>query len=399
MNLLIFLLISRAGINKIGNMVYDYGNSVWFASMGEFGKIILGIYKTSELTISIIFNPIGGVISDRFSRKKVLVTTDLICFLSCLFSSLISNDTFMIWTIVVTNIVLAISFSFSRPANKSYIAELVDREQILKYNSILELVLQIITVCSPVFSFIIIHYTNLRTALFINAISFLLAAVIILKLPDKKEKISINKAKLSTKIVFEDIKEGFRYIKKTREVFFLLIVASIVNLFFAAFDYLLPFTDIIYNKSGSYAIILTLGAIGAITGALICSRIKNHSVKILFITLAMIGFSVIFMSISFLSPIPTYVSYAGNFSCELFMTIFNITFFSQIQSKVCDEFMGRVFSSIFTISILLAPFSTLFMAIIPSSIHFISFVIIGISVLIFSILSYLYWKNNIEGHL
>ena len=394
MSLLMFLLISRAGINKIGNMVYDYGNSIWFTSLGNVGQIILGIYKASELIASIIFNPIGGVISDRYSRKKVLVATDFICFLACLFSSLISNDTFMIWTLVVTNIILAISFAFSRPANKSYITEIVDKEQILKYNSVLELILQLITVCSPVFSFIIIHYTNLRVTLFINAISFLIASLIILKLPDKKEKSNLSETKISLKIVFEDIKEGLRYIKKTREVFFLLIIASIVNLFFAAFDYLLPFTNIIYNNSGSYAIILTLGAIGAIVGALICSRFKRHSVTILFVSLAMMGLSVLFMSISFLAPIPVYVSYSGNLFCELFMTIFNITFFSQVQSKVSDEFMGRVFSSIFTISILLAPFSTLFMALVPS-IHFITFIIIGTSVLIFSILSYLYWRNNI----
>ena len=27
-------LISRGAVNKIGNMLYDYGNSVWLASMG-----------------------------------------------------------------------------------------------------------------------------------------------------------------------------------------------------------------------------------------------------------------------------------------------------------------------------------------------------------------------------
>ncbi len=42
-------LISRGAINKIGNMLYDYGNSVWLASMGTIGKTVLGIYQISEL--------------------------------------------------------------------------------------------------------------------------------------------------------------------------------------------------------------------------------------------------------------------------------------------------------------------------------------------------------------
>lgn len=31
-------LISRGAINKMGNMLYDYGNSVWLASMGTIGQ-------------------------------------------------------------------------------------------------------------------------------------------------------------------------------------------------------------------------------------------------------------------------------------------------------------------------------------------------------------------------
>ena len=31
-------LISRGAINKIGNMLYDYGNSVWLALDGDYRK-------------------------------------------------------------------------------------------------------------------------------------------------------------------------------------------------------------------------------------------------------------------------------------------------------------------------------------------------------------------------
>ena len=77
-------LITRGAINRMGNMLYDYGNSVWLASMGTIGKTVLGIYQISELVTGILVNPFGGVISDRFSRRKILMTTDLVCGLLCL---------------------------------------------------------------------------------------------------------------------------------------------------------------------------------------------------------------------------------------------------------------------------------------------------------------------------
>ena len=93
-------LISRGAINKIGNMLYDYGNSVWLASMGTIGKTVLGIYQISELVTGILVNPFGGVISDRFSRRKILMTTDLVCGLLCMAISFIRNDRWMIAALI-----------------------------------------------------------------------------------------------------------------------------------------------------------------------------------------------------------------------------------------------------------------------------------------------------------
>ena len=59
--------INQSGYyTKIGNMLYDYGNSVWLASMGTIGKTVLGIYQISELVTGILVNPFEERISDRF---------------------------------------------------------------------------------------------------------------------------------------------------------------------------------------------------------------------------------------------------------------------------------------------------------------------------------------------
>lgn len=146
-------LISRGAINKMGNMLYDYGNSVWLASMGTIGQTVLGMYQISELVTSILVNPFGGVISDRFSRRKILMTADLVCGILCLAISFIRNDSWMIGALIVANIVQAIAFAFSRTANKAIIAEVVEKDEIVIYNSRLELVLQVVGISSPVLSF------------------------------------------------------------------------------------------------------------------------------------------------------------------------------------------------------------------------------------------------------
>ena len=382
-------LISRGAVNKIGNMLYDYGNSVWLASMGTIGQTVLGMYQISELVTSILVNPFGGVISDRFSRRKILMTTDLVCGILCLAISFIRNDSWMIGALIGANIVQAIAFAFSRPANKAIITELVEKDELVLYNSRLELVLQVVSVSSPVLSFLVLQFASLRITLVLDALSFFLAFGLVALLPKKEEK-TMGEKKLTFRVIFSDIKEGVHYILKQKEIFFLLVMASSVNFFFAAFNYLLPFSNQLYGVQGAYATILTMGAIGSIVGALLASKIKASMEMLLFL-LALTGLGVMIMGFT----LPSYLTFSGNFICELFMTMFNIHFFTQVQTKVEGEYLGRVLSSIYTLAILFMPIATGLMTFLPS-VHLYSFLIIGLGVVILSFLALGYVRTRFE---
>ena len=373
-------LITRGAINRMGNMLYDYGNSVWLASMGPIGKTVLGIYQISELVTSILVNPFGGVISDRFSRRKILMTTDLVCGLLCLAISFIRNDRWMIVALIVANIVQAIAFAFSRTANKAIITEVVEKDEIVTYNAHLELVLQVVGVSSPVFSFLVLQFASLHATLLLDALTFFIAFVLVAFLPKEEAKVQ-EKKKFTGKDIFSDIKDGLHYIWHQKEIFFLLLVASSVNFFFAAFEFLLPFSNRLYGVKGAYATILTFGAIGSIIGALIANKFKSSMEMLLFL-LILTGVGVFIMGL----PLPNFLSFSGNLVCELFMTIFNIHFFTQVQTKVEGDYLGRVLSTIFTLAILFMPVAKGLMTWLPS-VRLESFLLIGAGVILFSLLA------------
>lgn len=379
-------LISRGAINKIGNMLYDYGNSVWLASMGTIGKTVLGIYQISELVTGILVNPFGGVISDRFSRRKILMTTDLVCGLLCLAISFITNDSLMIAALIFANIVQAIAFGFSRPANKAIITEVVEKDEIVTYNAHLELVLQVVSVCSPIFSFLVLQFASLHMTLLLDALTFFIAFVLVAFLPKEEAKVQERK-QFTGKDIFSDIKDGLDYIWHQKEIFFLLLVASSVNFFFAAFEFLLPFSNRLYGVKGAYATILTLGALGSILGALVANKMKS-SMKILLFLLLMAGIGVFMMGL----PLPPYLSFLGNLVCEFFVTIFDIHVFTQVQTKVEDDYLGRVLSTIYTLAVLFMPIAKGLMTWLPS-VRMESFLLIGAGVILFSAIASVYAKR------
>ena len=85
-------------------------------------------------------------------------------------------------------------------------------------------------------------------------------------------------------------------------------------------------------------------------------------------------------------PLPPLLTYSGNLVCELFMTIFNIHFFTQVQTKVEGDYLGRVLSTIFTLAILFMPVAKGLMTCLPS-VRVESFLLIGAGVILFSLLA------------
>ena len=286
----------------------------------------------------------------------------------------------MIAALIVANIVQAIAFAFSRTANKAIITEVVEKDEIVTYNAHLELTLQVVGVSSPVFSFLVLQFASLHATLLLDALTFFIAFVLVAFLPKEEAKVQ-EKKRLTGKDIFSDMKDGLHYIWHQKEIFFLLLVASSVNFFFAAFEFLIPFSNRLYGVKGAYATILTLGAIGSIIGALIANKFKSSMEMLLFL-LILTGVGVFMMGL----PLPPLLSFSGNLVCELFMTIFNIHFFTQVQTKVEGDYLGRVLSTIFTLAILFMPVAKGLMTWLPS-VRVESFLLIGAGVILFSLLA------------
>lgn len=341
-------LLSSIGINKIGNVMYDYGNSTWIAGLGAIGQKYLGYYQLAENIISLILNPIGGAVADRFKRRKILLVTDFIGGLMCALLALIGNDSSMLYGLITVNAVLAIMHAFSGTSFKSYVATIVEQDRLVTFNSRMEVISQVVSISSPLLAFLFVDRFGLKPTLVLDSVTFFLS------------------------------------------FFFLLVIASLVNFFIAAFNYLAPFSNQLFHHASSYATLLSMGAAGSILGAVMANRLFQNSYNSILIALALCGGGLIVITLFAMCNLPAIVIVSGNFLFEFFLTIFNIHFFSMVQKKVPNHMLGRVFSSIFTVAILFMPLSTAIMKALPCLNSIYTFAAIGCGILMVSGGAYFY---------
>ena len=383
------LLVSRA-INKLGDVMYDYSNSAWIASLGGIGQQFLGIYKLAELLVQIIIGPFAGALADRFQRRKILLLTDFISAVMCLAIAILGNQTLMLYGLVVVNGVLAISGVFSQPAYKAFVRDVVGKELIVSYNSTLTSVVQTIKIASPILGFWILQHIGLRLTLLLDSLTFFISFICVLRIKIEKEEVPTS-SRVRPQVILHDIWDGLRYTYQHKDIFFLLLIASAGNFFMVMFEYLLPFTSSLLHEKGAYAIFLSVSAVSVLIGSLLSRFMKEGMQPMLWM---LIGSSVgiIWIAIPSLAGLPIWLSYGGQVLFKIFEAIFNIHFSSQVQIRVEQVYMGRVFSSVYTVALLLTPFGTLLMTLFPKAIHMMSFVWIGVGTLGVGLIGLLYCR-------
>ncbi|ENV4645223.1 MFS transporter [Streptococcus pyogenes] len=375
-------------MSRIGDVMFDYANNRFLAGINPTSLSLVAIYQSLESVIGVLFNLFGGVIADSFNRKKIIIATNILCGLSCITLSFISQEQWLVYAIVITNVILAFMSAFSGPSYKAFTKEIVKKDSISQLNSLLETTSTVIKVTIPMIAIFLYKLLGIHGVLLLDGLSFLIATSLIFFITPVNEEVE-TKENMTIRGIFDDLKIGFTYVYSHKQILIIIALSALVNFFLAAYNLLLPYSNQMFGSisSGLYGTFLTAEAIGGFIGAILSGFInKSLSSKRLMLFLAYSGLMLMlvaplyymFRNVIILAFSPALFS--------LFLSIFNIQFFSIVQRDVDNEFLGRVFGIIFTVAILFMPLGTVFFSVVLNPNNTFNLFIIGVSITILSLI-------------
>ena len=389
-------IISSKSISRFGNILFDYANSVWLVNSTINGSLLMAIYQSSESIIGIIFSLIGGLLSDSKSRKKILIISDLVSGVLCVFlGTLFYSKIFsIVYGILSVNIILSILSSLSSPAFKSIIKEIVSKKQIGKLNSWLEVSSELTKIISPIISLSLVKFIGIQGALIINGVTFFISAFLTFLTQNisKKEDHNILQVQKQNNIrtLANNFIEGFNYLYNKKHIFIIICTAALINFLIAGYQLYLPFSNKAFNFVGinTYAMFLSLTPIGGITGALFSTKLSSSiTINKLYIYIVMCGLPLCAIyPLSFTKN--ALITGISIIFFNFFETIFNIQFMTYIQQNIDDNYTGRVFSFIFSGALLFMPFGSFFFEHFTNVYSNFNYLIIGCAFVIISLLSF-----------
>ncbi len=394
----------------LGNSIGQLGSSIL--------SFVLGLYILKKLNCSIFFYslsqiigplvaifllPILGSAIDKYNKNRIIRFSQFLSAIS-LFLFIITSRKIEIEYIHIIGLLIILKLSdqiLSTSLNSSTI-NIVDEEDIQSFRAHLQIIQAVSMVLSPIIAVFIIDKFALIGILLIEMFMELLVLVIYWKVDfNKNTKKEVNESQ-SLLLLF---KEGIDFIFKYKKIVFGLAFVLVVNFILGIVNIGLPFVEIkILNLSSkNYALNDSILAIGLLLGSLISSKIKSqktlniarNSISLISLVTFVLG---LLLTLELTKNIWSIILAGYFLIIGISITICNILLSSWSILNIPQEFQGRVFSILNTLTQVSLPLSMLLFGYLFEIISvYAVFVGAGIFLLLFTIAIPSLFKINLKN--
>ncbi len=174
-----------------------------FEIAGKNSAVVLASALTLRVMAFVLLSPLAGAIADRYDRKRIMVITHL---MRMLIVSLLPFVT-QAWQIYGLILVLNVFNAFFTPTYQATISLVTQPEEYPQAIALSSATYQLLGVLGPGLAGSVAAFMGARQVFFLDALSFLVAAVLILTLPGQL-RVAQNQLVRTTGKTWQDIKEG-----------------------------------------------------------------------------------------------------------------------------------------------------------------------------------------------
>lgn len=224
------------------------------------------------------FSILGGVVADRFSKRRIIITVQgCTAAVMAAVAVLSLTGSIELWHVGVASFAMGAGSAFFYPAYSAYLPQVLPPEQLLAANG-LEGALRpsMGQGLGPALGGIIVGAFFPAIGAVIVAASYAIAFVITLFLSRREEQATPTPADERTS-VWGDLRAGVRYVASTRWLLWTLIFGSSLALIIQGpIEVLLPFVsrDRFENAEATFGILLAAFGIGGAVGSLVVSSLR-----------------------------------------------------------------------------------------------------------------------------
>ncbi|GAA2426260.1 MFS transporter [Streptomyces macrosporus] len=298
----------------------------------------VGITTALQFLPMLLFGLYGGVIADRYSKRKLLLITQSAMGLTGLaLAALTLSGHVQVWHVYALAFALGLATVVDNPARQTFVSEMVGPRQLANAVSLNSANFQSARLIGPAVAGVLITAVGSGWAFLFNGLSFI-APIVGLLMMRPAELYGVETAPRAK----GQLREGLRYVRSRPDLIWPITLVGFVGTFAYNFPiWLTAFTDEVFDEgAGTYGLLNTLMAIGSVTGALLAARRGTSRMRV------MVGAALIFGVLELAAAVsPTFWLFAALMVPIGAMGLtFNVTANATVQLASDPAMRGRVMS-------------------------------------------------------
>ncbi len=249
----------------------------------------LGLVTAAQFLPTLLFGAYGGVVADRFEKRKVLlVAQSFMAAVTLLLAFVAMTGLVRYWMVVGLAAAVGLGTVIDNPVRQAFVNEMVGREDLPNAVALSSAMFNSARIVGPAIAASVIAAFGDRVALgtgvcfAMNAGSFL-AVLTALWLMRPEELHAVPKAPRAK----GQIREGFRYAMSEPKIRMILVLMTLVGLIGMNFQVLLPIAaDKAFNGgAGAYGLLSVAMGVGSLVGSMLAAMRREAP------TMKLIGFA------------------------------------------------------------------------------------------------------------
>ena len=297
---------------------------------------LVGLTVTLQFLPMLLLGLVGGVIADRYPRRRVLMVTQSVFGLSTLAIAVLAlTGHVQAWHVLVAAFVSGLATVFDNPARQAFVHEIAGPQHLRQAISVNSAVFQLGGLVGPAVAGALIAAVGEGWTFMVNGAACFVAVALlaVMRAAELTPAPVVARAK-------GQLREGLAYVRRSPRILWSVVLVGFVAVTGVNMATVLAsYSDQVFRTdAGGYALLTSMLAVGALVGALLSTRRRGSRITHLVLLAAGIGVLQLLAAAAPSRPVFIAVLIGMGVITLLYLTGSN----TLVQTTVAPHLRGRV---------------------------------------------------------
>ncbi len=308
----------------------------WLVLQLSHSGTALGLVTALQYLPVLFLSPFGGVIADRFPKRKLLyLTQSAFGIIAIILGVLVLTGLVQLWMVEVFALCFGLINTIDNPTRQSFVVEMVGERELRNAVTLYSSLVNLARIVGPSLAGLLIAAIGLAPCFILNGLSYAAVVIMLAVMRAAELRTPPPSPRMRGQLV-----AGFRYVMSMPVLRDVLVMLAIVGTFTFEFQVSLPlmaqFT--FHGDAASLAALMAAMGMGAVAGGLLTASQKKTSPHMLIMGALFFGLTTVLAA--FMPSLPLAVlAMVGVGVCSIYFTSIGN---SVLQLESAPQMRGRV---------------------------------------------------------